>query len=191
MSNTWFVVRKLIAALIFILALSFMGMATGKPVMILAYAGFFVVMMFIVFLFVKRNQRHFEIISEQNQTIKKLTGFVITVIAVIAPALAISNVTVFDMGDAKPGFGLFAIVLGITIAMIAGGIFAVRMINTNLSNKAKKAIGYVIIVLLSAVPALLVMRHDRTTTGIGSVYYIALIDTILSWWGITLYLNKE
>lgn len=191
MKDKMFIIGKLLAAFIFMVVLSLMGMGTGKPIMILAYAGFFIVVMFVIFQMVRRNQRHFEVVNKQNNAVSKYLGIVLTLAGIIAPALAITKVTVFDLGTIKVGFGLFSVTLAITIGLIAGMTFAVYLINKAMGDPVKRALGYLIIIVLSAVPALCVMPFDRTTTGIGSIYYLAFIVTIISWWGISLYLNKE
>jgi len=191
MKDSLFVVGKIIGLLIFILAFSLMGIASGRPVMILAYAGFFVVVMGIIFLFVRKNQRHFEIVSKENKAIRKIISIIMLLAAIAIPALAIANMQLFDLGVEKIGISLIAIVLAITIVLIAGVTFAVSLINKSGSSNLSKIIGYMIIVILSAVPALLVIPHDRTTTGIGSVYYVAVLVAVLSWWGFSLYLNKD
>ncbi len=191
MKDTLFIVGKIIGLLIFILAFSLMGVVSGRPIMILAYAGFFVVVMGIIFLFVRKNQRHFEIISQRNQTISKVIGMVMLLVAIAIPALAISNMQLFELNLEKISVGIIAIIVAITIALMAGVILGVYLINKKGSTKVNKILGYVIIILLSAVPALLVIPHDKTTTGIGSVYYVAVLVAVLTWWGLSLYLNKE
>ncbi|MFO7660553.1 MAG: hypothetical protein R6V77_06540 [Candidatus Cloacimonadaceae bacterium] len=191
MKDTLFVVGKIIGLLIFILAFSLLGIVSGRPIMILAYAGFFVVVMGIIFLFVRKNQRHFEIISQRSHTVSKIIGIVMLLAAIAIPALAISSMQLFELNLEKMGFGVIAIIIAITIALMAGVIFGVYLINKKGSTKINKVIGYLIIIILSAVPALLVIPHDKTTTGIGSVYYVAVLVAVLSWWGLSLYLNKE
>lgn len=191
MKDTLFVVGKIIGLLIFILAFSLMGIVSGRPIMILAYAGFFVVVMGVIFLFVRKNQRHFEIISQRSRTISKIIGIIMLLAAIAIPALAISNMQLFELNLEKLGLGVIALVVTITIALIAGVILGVYLINKKGSTKPNKIIGYLIIIILSAVPALLVIPHDKTTTGIGSVYYVAVLVAVLSWWGLSLYLNKE
>lgn len=191
MKDKLFIITKIIGLLVFILAFSSMGIASGKPIMILAYAAFFVIVMTGIFMFVKRNQRHFEIIAQHNPLANKIIGIALMLLGVACPSVAIANMQIFDLGATKVGFGLIGIVLASTIGLIAGCAFAVRMINKAGASKINKIIGYLIVVVLSAVPALLVMPTDRSTTGIGSVYYMAIMVAVLFWWGLSLYLNKE
>ncbi len=191
MKDKLFIIGKVIGLIVFILALSLMGMASGKPIMVLAFAGFFAIVMFFFFQFVKRNQRHFEIISQSNPKVMKALGIVIMLVAIATPVLTIANMSIIDFGVTKVGNGILAMIIAITIALIAGGIYAAYLINKAGSTKISRILGYVIVIVLSAVPALLVIPYDRTTTGIGSVYYVATLVAILSWWGFSLYLNKD
>lgn len=191
MKDKLFVIGKFIGLVIFILAFSLMGLASGKPIMVLAYAGFFIIVMAIIFMFVKKSQRHFEIISEQNPKLRKILGIAMLLVAIILPVLAIMNMQLFELGVSTIGFGILAITLVATIVLIAGGVLAVSLINNIANSNLKKILGYILLVVLSSVPALLVIPNDRTTTGIGSVYYLAVMVAVLSWWGFNLYSNKE
>lgn len=191
MKDKLFILGKIVGLLVFIFAFSLMGIASGKPIMILAYAGFFIVVMFLIFLFVKRNQRHFEIISQGNRTLSRIIGIVMVLIAVAIPVLAITNLQFVELGLTAINFAVVVIIIAITLALIAGGVFAVYLMNRAGSTKLHKILGYLIVIILSAVPALLVIPHDRTTTGIGSIYYVTMFVAILSWWGLSLYLNKD
>lgn len=349
MKDTLFVIGKIIGLLVFILAFSLMGITSGRPVMILAYAGFLVVVMGIIFLFVRKNQRHFELISQGNRKISKIIGIIMVIIAVAIPIVTyqmplftraaeltsfngkldtsidqlnkaelnisgietnelikvtlvdsvktnlpdsllnklnnfedtITNLAnygdasqqsqnqLFDFtsktsapkytrisegtetlqkqidvvqksvdslktvlgiqplndlliqaqhqalkkdietlnsiisttvpGDLKKAISGFTVMILLNCllsillwaALIAGGVFAVYLINKKGSSKINKILGYLIIVIIAAVPALLVIPQDKTTTGIGSVYYVAVLVAVLSWWGASLYLNKD
>lgn len=191
MKDKIFILGKIVGLLIFILAFSMMGIASGKPIMILGYAGFFVVVMFLIFLFVRKNQRHFEIMGGGNKTIRKIIGIVMILVAVALPVFSVTNMQLFELNVQTTLFMIILIVLAITLALIAAVIFAVFLINRAGSSLIHKIIGYVIVIIASAVPALLVIPHDKTTTGIGSVYYVAMLVAVLCWWGLSLFFNKE
>ncbi len=191
MKDKWFVLGRIIALLVFILAFSLMGIASGKPIMILAYAGFFIVVMLVIFLFVKKNQRHFEIISEKSRAMSRIIGIVMILAAIALPVFAVANLQLFELGMESIGLVTLALVLIITLVLIAAVILAVSLINKAGGTKVNRIIGYLIVIIASAIPALLVIPTDKTTTGIGSVYYVAMLVAVLSWWGLSLYSNKE
>jgi len=191
MQDRWFVIKKLISVFVFICALSFLGIGTGKPAMIGAYAVFFLVAMYLIFFFVKRHQRHFEVVNQTPGKLKKVIGIIISVIGIILPTLIIANVQVFDMSSLKVGFGMLVIVFVMTLVLIAVAVVGIRLINKPGAGKMNKVLGYLIVIAVSAVPALVVISFDQTTTGIGSIYYVALLTTIITWWGFNLYLSKD
>jgi hypothetical protein len=191
MKNTLFIIGRIIAVLVFILAFSIAGVVSGKPIMILAFAGFFILIMFITFLFVRKNQRHFEIISQGNRTIAKIVGILLILIALALPALAISTMQIIELGSQNIGFSTLAVVFAITLTLMICGVLSVYLINRTGSKLWHKILGYLIIIIACAIPALMVIPYDRTTTGIGSIYYLTLMVAVLSWWGFSLFLNKE
>ena len=134
MKDKLFVIGKVIGLIVFILALSLMGIASGKPVMILAYAGFFVVVMFLIFLYVRKNQRHFEIISQANPKVMKVLGILLLLLAIAMPSVIMSNMQIIDTGNAKIGFGFIAAILAITIALIISGVLGVYLLNRKDTN---------------------------------------------------------
>ncbi len=332
MKDTMFILGRVLGVIIFILVLSLLGLVSGNPLMILGYAAFFLVIMFLIFLFVRKSQRHFEVVSRSNQGLKKIIGIIIVLIALLIPLLVYQSphfgrigeirakqadldkstesvnlrfqdmnqptvkemqtlsentrafgnnlndlvssvqnyrleaplfnftgksgragmdkllttlaavnepfadtVTLLDsLADdsdstktvitaaqnqlltdkitklqethLKPITGAASatasklsgsvflncvISLLLWLALIAAGVFGVYLINRQGYGLLQKIVGYVIIIIASAVPALLVVPHDKTTTGIGSVYYVVVAVAVLSWWGLTLYLNKD
>jgi hypothetical protein len=191
MKDKLFVIGKFVGVLVFILAFSMMGLASGKPIMVLAYAGFFIAVMLIIFQFVKKHQRHFEITTEKSSLLPKIAGIVMLLAAIALPVMSVGNLQLFETGGKGIGTVTLVIVLIATLALIAGGTLGVYLINRTGGTKLHRTLGYLIIILASAVPAIMVIPYDRTTTGIGSIYYITILVAVLSWWGISLYLNKE
>ncbi len=191
MKDKLFILGKIVGILIFLLVLSLMGLASGNPMMILGYAGFFVLVMLVIFLFVRRNQRHFEIVKSGNSVLTRIIGIVMLLLAIAIPPLAISNMQLFELGLAKIGLMTMFIAAGITIALIAIGVLGVWLINRAGSILLTKILGHLVIIAAAAVPALLVIPHDHTTTGIGMVYYLAVMVAVIAWWGFSLILNKE
>jgi hypothetical protein len=191
LKKSLFNLGRIIGALIFIMVLSLSGIVSGKPIMILAYAGFFLLVMFAIFLFVRKNQRHFEIISQRNKLMSKIIGTLMVLIAIAIPALAITNMQLFELGSATIGLKVILAVVALTITLLISGVVGVYLINRSGSKLWHKILGYLIIIGASSVPALMVIPYDRTTTGIGSVYFVVIMVAILSWWGLSLYLYKD
>lgn len=191
MKDTMFVLGRILGVLVFIAVFSLTGIVSGTPLMILAYGGFFIVVMFFIFLSVKRKQRHYEFVSQKSRKISRIIGVLMILIALAIPALALYNMQLFDLGQQIIGTSTILIIVAITIGLVAAGVFAVYLINREGAKRLHQIVGYLLIIIVSAVPALLVMPYDKTTTGIGSIYYIAIIVAIISWWGFSLFLKKD
>jgi hypothetical protein len=54
-----------------------------------------------------------------------------------------------------------------------------------------RALGYLIIIVASLIPGILMSRFDKNTSTIGSIYYVALAVLIMSYNGINLLTPKE
>jgi hypothetical protein len=121
----------------------------------------------------------------------RIIGIVMILAAIALPVFAVANLQLFELGMESIGLVTLALVLIITLVLIAAVILAVSLINKAGGTKVNRIIGYLIVIIASAVPALLVIPTDKTTTGIGSVYYVAMLVAVLSWWGLSLYSNKE
>ncbi|HRR51526.1 MAG TPA: hypothetical protein P5252_06865, partial [Candidatus Cloacimonas sp.] len=67
----------------------------------------------------------------------------------------------------------------------------VYFINMRGKQVSNRVIGYILYVIAAMIPGLLMSRIEKTTIGIGSVYYVALIVLILAYSGFGLITNRE
>lgn len=183
MSDTLFKIKQIVSLIVFIGALSLMGMVTKQPLMILAYAAFFMAVMAIMYFSMRKHQRHNEISQTNNSLIRKIVGFVLFALAVVAPLLIALRTNVINLPvDLSLGAAV-GMVGGVTVLFIALILFAIYMINVKGNELSQRIIGYVVIIVAAAIPGLLMSRVDGTTTGIGSVYYVAMAVLILAYNG--------
>ncbi len=189
MPDTWFNLKKIISFIVFIVVFSMMGLATGKPVMILAYAAFYIAVAFVIYLLLRKKQRHFEVSETTSPLVRKIIGGALLLFAVILPALIITRSNLVNLPVLNAG--IVALIFGITILFIGVMLYAAHLINTKGDSIAMSIIGYVLIIVVAAVPGLIMAGIERTTTGIGSVYYVALAVLILSWNGVGIVLSKD
>lgn len=189
MPDTWFNVKKIISFIVFIVVFSLMGLATGRPVMILAYAAFFIAVAFILLMLMRKRQRHSELTDTVSPMVHKIIGGVLLLLAVVLPALIITRSNLVNLPVLNTVIVL--LILGITILFIALMILAAYLINEKGDNVVMSIAGYLLIIVVSAVPGLIMSGIDRTTTGIGSVYYVALAVLIIAWNGYGLAFSKD
>ncbi len=191
MSDTMFKIKQIVSLIIFIGALSLMGMITQQPIMILAYGVFFLAVVAVMYFLIRKRQRHFEVSKDSSPLFRRIVGIVFMALALVLPALIAVRSSVINLPASLSLGAALASVLGVTVLFIALILAAVYFINFKGTELTKRIIGYVLFILGAAVPGILMSRIDGTTTGIGSVYYVALAVLILAYNGFGFIVNKE
>jgi lysylphosphatidylglycerol synthetase-like protein (DUF2156 family) len=83
------------------------------------------------------------------------------------------------------------VVIGIAV-LVAIGVLAVNIINNAKGkNMLPTLLGYLILIVISAVPALVISKYSGSYDTLGRTYWTALSIAILSWWGLSLVTTKE
>lgn len=191
MSDTMFKIKQILSLVVFIGALSLMGMITNQPVMILVYGVFFLAVVAVMYFLIRKRQRHFEISKDPSPLFRRIVGIVFLALALVIPALITVRSSVINLPESFSLGAALGSVLGVTVVFIALILIAVYLINFKGNELSKRIIGYVLFILGAAVPGILMSRIDSTTTGIGSVYYVALAVLILAYNGFGFIVNKE
>ncbi|MDD2210500.1 MAG: hypothetical protein PHY41_04815 [Candidatus Cloacimonetes bacterium] len=183
---------KQIAGLVFFIAvLSTMGMITGRPVMMLVYAAFFLALSFVVYLTLKNNQRHFEVSQRSNKTFRKVLAGILMLLAIASPLFITLRTSVINLPESMSVGVVIPLMLGLSILFIALVLTTVVLINRKGTTLANRAIGYIVFVIASIIPGILMSRVDSTTMGIGSVYYVSMAVLILAYNAMGLYFSEE
>ncbi|HRY83453.1 MAG TPA: hypothetical protein P5533_02345 [Candidatus Cloacimonadota bacterium] len=190
MKDTWFKVRQIGAFVLFILISSLAGMMTGKPVMMIAYGAFFLVVTLAVLYVIRNRQRHFELSQGTNPMFRKVMAIIIAILALALPLLVVNFSSFIPVPE-----GAVAKTLGITfvltVAFLILNAAAVWLLNIKGETTAQKVTGYLLIVLAAIIPGAVMAGYNRTTVGIGSVYYIALVVIVLAYSSYTLLVNQD
>ncbi|MCB5265474.1 MAG: hypothetical protein PHT37_08695 [Candidatus Cloacimonetes bacterium] len=181
MKDTFFKIKQIAGLVVFIAVLSVMGMITGKPVMMLAYAGFFLLMSLIVYLTLRKHQRHFEVVSKSQKTVKTILAAILILLAIIAPVLIALNSSVINLPESFTTGAAVGIMLAVSLVFIALVLLAVYMINIKGHSVANRAIGYISFLIAAMLPGILMSTVDRSTMSMGSVYYVAMAVLILAY----------
>ncbi len=191
MHDTLFKIKQIAGLVFFIAILSTMGMITGRPVMMLAYAVFFLVISLVVYLTLRNNQRHFEVTRSSNTIFRKVLAAVLMLLAIVAPLFIALRSNVINLPD-EMSIGLVVpMMLGLSVLFIAMVLATVVLINRKGNTFANRAIGYIVFIVASMIPGLLTSQVDSTTMGIGSVYYVAMAVLILAYNAFGLFFNQE
>lgn len=190
MKDKFFNIKQIVLTVIFIAALSLMGMITGEKYMVAVYGAAMIVISGIIFLFVRKSQRHSEISLEKNPAVGIIAGIVLCILALITPLFLVLKSNVINIGDEVTAMTIVA-TLAATILFIALFALAVYLINNKGESASMRGLGYLIIIVTSLIPGILMSRFDKSTSTIGSIYYVALAVLILSYNGINLLKPKE
>ena len=176
---------KIIGWIALFAALSSFGFASEKPaVAIPIYLIFFLVIFGLVFLYVKKNQKRHESDDATKQILHKVFGVILVVIALFTPTLLLKSANLPVL--------TYIIITVITAILIVLAIFAISIINKARGNNILATIGgYLLLIVISVVPALGIMQYDSSYNALGMAYYNAVLISIFSWWGISLFTYKE
>lgn len=191
MHDTLFKIKQIAGLVFFIAVLSTMGMITGRPVMMLAYAVFFLLMSGVVYLTLRNNQRHFEVTQRSNKTLRRIVGGLLMLLAIVAPLFIALRSSVINLPHDLSISTVIPMMLGLSILFIAMVLATVILINRKGNTLANRAVGYGVFVIAAMMPGLLMSGVDSTTMGIGSVYYVAMAVLILAYNAFGLLFNQE
>jgi uncharacterized membrane protein (DUF485 family) len=185
MSDTLFKIKQIASLVLFVAVLSLMGMITSRPIMIIAYAVFFMAVIGIMFVMMRKKQRHFELVQSSSKLFNKIVGIVLLALALVTPTLIAFRTNVINLPSELSVFAALGIVGGVTLLFLALILAAFYLISMKGHEMSKRTIGYVLFIIASALPGILMSRVDSTTTGIGSVYYVAMAVLILAYNGVS------
>lgn len=191
MSDLGYKIKQILSLIVFVAVLSLLGMISGRPIMILAYGVFFLVVVAIMFYLTNKRQRHFEKVKESSPVFKKVFGIILVLLSLITPMVIIFKTNLVNLPESLPIGIVIAIVGAVSIVFIALTLAAVYFINMRGKQVSNRVIGYILYVIAAMIPGLLMSRIEKTTIGIGSVYYVALIVLILAYSGFGLITNRE
>ncbi len=183
MSDTLFKIKQIVSLVLFIAIISLMGMITSRPIMILAYAGFFVVVVAVMYYFMIKRQRHFELVKTSSKLTNRIVGSVLLALALAAPALVAFRTSVIKLPEGLSFGAAFGLVAGVSVLFLALVLGAIYLINRAGKELPKRIIGYALFVIAAIIPGILMSRVDSSTSGIGSVYYVAMAVLILAFNG--------
>lgn len=168
-------VVKIIGWLILLSAFASIGFATDNPqVMVPVYFLIFLVIFGLVLLYNVKRQKRTEVNPVIRDTFNKILGLILVLASILVPYF-------FFRGVGFSGAVYFILIL-LTAVLIGVAIIAIRLINRE--GFTFNLIGYLLLLLLCSVPALVMMQHDRSYHALGLAYYAALAISVLAWAGI-------
>lgn len=178
-------IATVVGWLVLLAAFASIGFTTDDPGFgIPFYLVFFVVTFLLVYLYVKTHQKHHQTNMKTVALLHRIVGIILLVVAVFCPTMIFRSANFPAM--------TYVIISLITIVLIGVGSLAITMINSEKEkNMLSKLLGYLLLILISAVPAFVMMSYDSSYNALGTAYYAALSIAIFSWWGFSLYSRKD
>jgi hypothetical protein len=173
---------KVLGWLVLLAAFAALGFITDNPsLMVPLYFLFFLTVFALVFLYNLKKSKRRKTNPTQSIVMKKALGILLVVLALLTPYYIFRQVGFT--------FSIHAMIMVITLIAIILTIIAVVLIKK--AKLIEKILGYVLLLFVCSIPALLMIQYDQSYNALGTAYYSALIIAILSWWGIDLYLKAR
>jgi len=178
------IVLNVISWILVIGVFSALGFLTDNPGTTLpGYTVFFLLVFAGVYLYLKNVKRKDDTDNKNKVLIRKIIGVALFVLGIITP--------VFMLKSADFPTGVYILLLFITLVLVAIVLGATVVINNIRKNLILGIIGYLLVIVVSVIPGYLMQTYDSSYSALGTAYYIAVLVSILCWWGTSLFLRKN
>ncbi|MDY6915312.1 MAG: hypothetical protein SVM86_03215 [Candidatus Cloacimonadota bacterium] len=183
---------NIIAWILLFAAFASMGFSSDDPAIGIPVFGiFFILVFFFVYLYIRKHQRRSEPNYKTVTLIHRILGIALIIIGLLSP-LAILNKADFPASTQL-------LLIGIAAVLMALGVLAVVIINNSIGKKGfVKFLGYLILIVISAIPALLISTNSKVIevfsnlySALGMAYWAAIALAIFGWWGFSLLGKKQ
>ncbi|HNX38401.1 MAG TPA: hypothetical protein PL124_04640 [Candidatus Cloacimonadota bacterium] len=190
MNDTWFKVKQIGALVLFVIIASMLGLITKNPMMMIGYGVFFILVTIGVLLMIRNRQRHFEFTNRSNRTLMLVLAGLMGLLALVLPLILAKTSSIISLPEGAGNTGYVA-VAGLNILFLALNLGGLFLINFKGDSLVMRIVGFLCILIAAIIPGAVVSGYDRTSVGIGSVYYIALIVLVLAYNSFNLLYKRD
>lgn len=182
-------VVNVIGWLVLLLAFSSIGFATSKPAQgVPLYMLFFLLVFAGVYYYVSKQKHDQKKVVEKSNIFPRIIGGVILVIALLMPWFVFAKINLTP--------STYIIIIALTAVMIFLALLAVRIINRAGENTILRLAGYLILVVLAAIPAIaaiyfFLQYFNRPYDALGTAYWCTVAIAVFAWWGFSLVGKKS
>jgi len=177
---------SIIGWIILLLAFAALGLSSDDPTFgFLFYLAFFTAAFALVYLYIKKHQKRTDTEPKNLALIHKISGIVLLLVAVFSPIIALKKI----------GLPLLSniLIIVVTLVLIGLGALAITLIN---GIKVKKILGYLLLIVVAAIPALFAITFLSTYfpnayNALGTSYWATVSVSVFAWWGFSLYSKKD
>lgn len=125
-----------------------------------------------------------------KMVLKKVVGYLLVILSIFIPSYVRTSFNFRNLMSSEHTFtGLLLITL-VAIFVVVAGLVAYYLINIKQS-AGFKVLGYVMIVVIAFVPAMLMMPFDNGSNALGTAYLTLVAVSVLAWAGFSLALKKS
>jgi len=182
-------ITQLLTVVLFVALISILGLLRHG---ILGYIGWFVVIggiFFLIYLSVRKHQRHFEIITSTTKN-TKVIGIVLALVSILLPLLVINFTNILPA--TKTSIALTIVLSLITtlayVVLICLGLYLINIIGNKSTNLI---LGYMAIILAALLPGIILLFTSTTTTACAGIYIIAIITAVLAYFAFNQLVVKK
>jgi hypothetical protein len=179
-------VISIIGWIILLLAFAALGLSSDDPTFgFFFYLAFFTATFAFVYLYIKKHHRRTEINPKKIAFVNKISGIVLLLVGLFSPVIALRKIGLPILPN--------VLILLATIVLIGLGALAITLIN---GIKLKKILGYVLLILIAALPAVFAITFLSTYfpnayNALGTSYWAIVAVSVFAWWGFSLYFKKD
>lgn len=183
---------RVIAWILLFAAFASMGFSSDDPAVGVPVFGVFFILVFIlVYLYTRKHQKHHEPNQKTVAIVHRVLGIILIIVGLLSP------LTIFKKANFPVSTNI--LILVITAVLMALGVLAVTIINNSLGkNGFATFLGYLLLIVISAIPAFIITQNDRIIevfsnlySALGMSYWATLAVAVFGWWGFSLISNKE
>lgn len=125
-----------------------------------------------------------------KMVLKKVVGYLLVILSIFIPSYVRTSFNFRNLMSSEHTFtGLLLITL-VAIFVVVAGLVAYYLINIKQS-AGLKVLGYVMVVVIAFVPAMLMMPFDNGSNALGTAYLTLVAVSVLAWTGFNLALKKS
>ncbi len=161
-------------------AFSSLGLGSDNPIVGVLTFGFVFLGAFVgLFMYMKKRGHKHDFDVKGLKTIHKVAGSILLLLTLAVPS--------YIFRAANFSFLIHLMIIVLTAVLVALAILAISIIN----NSKSRLLGYLLLIVISTVPALSIMKYDSSYSALGMSYYSAIMCAVFAWWGLSLISAKE
>lgn len=171
-------ILQILGLVVFVGVFSALGLIHG----VIGYIIWFLVIAVIValvYLTVRKRQRHFDIVSS-NPSSRNMLGIILAILAIALPLLIIFLGGAVPVAQGKQVLGTVLAIVGILL-FIGLVSLALILINKKGDAASNRVLGYVLVIVAAILPGIFVLFVSQDTQAIAGAYMVALITMIFTY----------